>query len=114
MTFGKRPSTDKNWEEKEISYSADNDHETELEGFIDSTHIRHISKKVSFNQGCTKLVSVVSRILDTKRLVRHYGLKTTQKLRQNCLDTVHLITIWIDIINLDIMGSQTSIRHYEI
>ena len=46
------------------------------------------------SQGAIKLVSVVSRILDTMRLVRHYGLKTTQKLRHNWLDNVHLITIF--------------------
>ena len=29
--------------------------------------------------GVQKLVSIVSRILDTKRLVRHFGVKTTGK-----------------------------------
>ena len=46
--------------------------------------------------GVQKLVSVVSRILNTKRLVRHYGLKTTRNLRYHWLDTVHLMTILID------------------
>ena len=45
------------------------------------------------DQGAIKLVSVVSRILDTMRFVRHYGLKTTRKLRLNWLDTGYLITI---------------------
>ena len=48
-----------------------------------------------------KLVSVVSRILNTKRLVTHYGLKTTRNLRYHWLDTVHLMTILIDIIKSD-------------
>ena len=65
-------------------------------------------------QGVLKLVSVVSRILDTMRLVRHYGLKTTRKLRHNWLDTVHLITILLDTINSDSKGPLTSIKHYEL
>ena len=32
----------------------------------------------SLASGTIQLVSIVSRILDTKRLARHYGLKTTQ------------------------------------
>ena len=51
--------------------------------------------------GVKKLVSVVSRILNTKRLVRHYGLETTRNLRYHWLDTVHLMTILIDIIKSD-------------
>ena len=51
--------------------------------------------------GVQKLVSVVSRILNTKRLVRHYRLKTTRNLRYHWLDTVHLMTILIDIIKSD-------------
>ena len=51
--------------------------------------------------GVQKLVSVVSRILNTKRLVRHYGLKTTRNLRYHWLNTVHLMTILIDIIKSD-------------
>ena len=43
----------------------------------------------SFKQGALKLVSVVSRILDTMRMVRHYGLKTTHQLRHNLLDTIY-------------------------
>ena len=65
-------------------------------------------------QGALKLVSVVSRILDTMRLVRHYGLKTTRKLRHNWLDTVHLITIVLDTINSDSGGLLISTSHYEL
>ena len=42
--------------------------------------------KFGWGQGAQKLVSVVSRILDTMRLVRHYVLKTTRELRRNWLD----------------------------
>jgi hypothetical protein len=60
-------------------------------------------------QGDIKQVSVVSRILDTMRLVRHYGLKTMRKLRHNWLDTVHLIQILLDTMNADIKGPLTPI-----
>ena len=62
------------------------------------------------DQGTIKLVSVVSRILDTMRLVRHYRLKTTRKLRHNWLDTLQLITILLDTINSDSKGPLTSIN----
>ena len=60
------------------------------------------------DQGVLNLVTIVSRILDTMRLVRHNGLKTTRKLKHNWLDTVHLITIWLDTINSDSKGPLTS------
>ena len=52
-------------------------------------------------EGVQKLVFIVSRILNIKRLVRHYGLKTTRNLRYHWLDTVYLMTILIDIIKSD-------------
>ena len=36
--------------------------------------------KTNSEQGCKKQVSVLSRILDTMRLVRHYGLKSMRKV----------------------------------
>ena len=66
------------------------------------------------SKGVLKLVSIVSRILDTMRLVRHYGLKTTRELRHNWLDTVHLIINLLETINSDSKGPLTSIRHYEL
>ena len=35
---------------KDIVYPNENEHEPDLEGFIDSTYIRQISKKVRFSQ----------------------------------------------------------------
>ena len=49
-TFGSKPIIEETWEEKEPFYPADNEHEPDLEGFIDSPSIRQISKKVGFNQ----------------------------------------------------------------
>ena len=37
-----------------------------------------------------KLVSVVSRTLDSMKLVRDYGWKTTIKFRHNLLHTIHI------------------------
>ena len=63
-------------------------------------------------QGVLKLVSVVSRILDTMRLVRHYGMKTTHELRHNWLDTLHLMLDFKGItINADSMGPLSLVRN---
>ena len=63
-------------------------------------------------QDAIKLVSVVSRILDTMRLVRRYGLKTTCDLRQSWLFTNHLILDIIGIkIKADGMGPFRLVRH---
>ena len=60
-------------------------------------------------QGALRLVSIVSMILDTMRLVRHYGLKTTPELRHIWLDTFHLILDIIGItINSDSLGTLSS------
>ena len=65
------------------------------------------------HQGVLKLVSVVSRILDTMILVRHYGLKTASGLRHNCLDSIHsMLDIICITINSDSMGPLSSVRHY--
>ena len=60
-----------------------------------------------------QMVSVVSRILDVMRLVRHYGLKITRESRHIWLDTFHLTLNIIDItINSNSMGPLSSVRHY--
>ena len=47
------------------------------------------------------------------RLVRHYGLKTTRELRQNWLDTIHLMLDILGIpISSDSIGQLNSVRHY--
>jgi hypothetical protein len=50
------------------------------------------------------------------RLIRHYRLKTTRKLRHKWLDTIHLQSILLDTIgitiNSDRKGPLSSVRHY--
>jgi hypothetical protein len=49
-TFGSKPNTDESNVDKDIVYPDENEHEPDLEGFIDSTYIRQINKKVGFSQ----------------------------------------------------------------